>query len=106
MGAAGVQKVLQVLDLRLPGCVFDHGGTLSGAGAEHQVFRCSHGGEIQRQPFSGEVGAGAAKLPARILHRRPQFLEAPQVEVDGPWPQLTAAGVAQLRLAAAAQDGA
>ena len=102
---AGAEKDLQVNDLRLPGGIQDAGGALCGAGRQHQVLRCPHGGQSQHDVRAPELPAPAEEGASLLPDLRPQLPQSPQVQVDGPGPQLAAAGIAELRRAAAAQDG-
>ena len=47
LSAAGIQKVLQILNFRLPGGVGEHRDALRPAGGQHQILRGPHRGKAQ-----------------------------------------------------------
>ena len=105
-GPHGVEEVLQVHDLRLPGRPHDGGGPPGPAGGQHGVFRGPHAGDGQAQLPPHQAPPHRTAQAALLLHDlRPQAPQRGQVQVDGPGPQLTAPGVAQLRPAQPGQHG-
>ncbi len=96
---------MEIHNLRFPGGIGDGGDAGGAAGRQHQVFRGSHGGEAQHNLPAPKPGGLAVQDAAGVVDFRPQVPKAGEVQVDGPGAQLTAAGIAQLRLSAPGQDG-
>ena len=92
--AQGVEKLLELDNLRLPGGI-DNGGVLRRpCPAQHGIFRGPHAGELQGHhsaPGTAPAGDGAVLL----LHLAPHGPQGLQVQVDGPGAQLTAAGIGE-----------
>lgn len=101
---AGVQEVLQVHHLRLPGGVGDHRDALRPAGGQHQILRGPHGWHPQHHFPAPQPVRPAVEEAALLPDLRPQVPQARKVEVDRPGAQLAPAGVAQVRLPAPGQD--
>ena len=100
-----LQKVLQVHDLRLTGRVGDHGDALCAAGGQHGVFRGAHAGQGQQDVRAVQRLSAAQQAAADLVDLRPQGAQGGQMQVNGPGAQLAPAGVRQLRLPAAAENG-
>ena len=98
------QKALEIHDLRLPGGVGDGGGAGGAHRRQHGVLRGPHAGQGEHEvrPPQGSLSPQAAAVLGDAAAQAP---DGPQVEVDGPGPQLTPAGGAQLGPSHAAQDG-
>ena len=101
--AHGAQKLLQVGDLRLPRRVADHRVALCAAGGQHGVLRSAHAGRGQHDLAAPQVRRPAPQGASGVGYIRAQRPQRRQVQVDGAGPQLTAAGIAQLRPAAPRQ---
>ena len=104
LGSAGGEKLLEIHDLRLPGGVGNGGDAVRAAGRQHQVFRRPHGGQAQHNLPPLKAGRFTVENASGVVDLRPQVPKAREMEVNWPGSQLTAAGVAQLRLAAPGQD--
>ena len=100
-----LQKGLQVHDLRFPGSVGNGGDALGTDGGQHGVFRGPHAGDAQNDLGPGEAGGGAVQAAALLPDTGTQGPQGGQVQVDGPGTDGAAAGVRQLRLTAAGQNG-
>ena len=93
------EKGAQVGDLGLPGGVLDHRHALGGGGRHEQVLGGAHARVVQRD--RGPLSLSAVDLDEAVvdLHRRPELLEAADVEVDAPRPDVAASGHGDGRLA-------
>ena len=98
---AGVEIPAQILDLRLPGRIMQHGGSIGGGCRKQHVLGCPHAGQGQGnfRPLQPPLGA-AAQMPPLLLDGDAQLFQGVQVQVDGPGAQLTPAGEGHARLPA------
>ena len=104
VAAAGIEEVLQILDLRLPGGVGEHSGPLSPAGRQDEILRGAHGRQSQYYGPSPQLWGGGMQKATLLPDLCPQFPQPRQMQVDGPGAQLASTGVADVRLAASGQD--
>jgi hypothetical protein len=98
----GDQTLGEIDDLRFPGAVFEHGGSLGECRRHHQVLGPADGGDVHQNPGPLEAAA-TARTHVTVddldggTHRR----EALQMLVDGPGTDGTATRQRHLRLAMA-----
>ena len=105
IGAQSAEEVLEVYDLRLPGGIGDGGDPLCRHRCQHGIFRGPYAGQGEGDIAAGE-GAFTAEAAVPFLNAGPQGAKSRQVQVNGPGTKLAAAGVGQLGLSHAAQNGA
>ncbi len=86
------QEVAQVDDLRLSGRVLDDRLALGGGGRHEQVLGGADAGVVERHGGPAQLGAVHLMKPWSISMRGAELLEAADVEVDAPRPDVAAAG--------------
>ena len=101
---AGPQKRGQVPNLGLLRRPQDADRTLGSQGGQDQIFRGPHAGIGQQDRPAGR-SAPAEQAISLAADPDAQGLQAPQMQVQGPFPQDAAPGQRDLRLAPAGQQG-
>ncbi len=104
----GVEEVGQVHDMGFLGGVFDDGQAIRQGGGQQNIHGGPHRYHVQIDLGAVEAACGGGGVNKAVFHLnlRPHGGKTLQVLVNGPHPQVTAAGRGHLGPAEAAQQGA
>ena len=104
LGPQAAEEVLQGLDLRLPGGAADQRLSPGCTGGHQDILRRAHAGKGQTDLPPRKAGSPAEDLLPLLLDLRAKLPQGLQMQVDGPFAQIAAAGKTEGRLAGPGQQ--